>query len=205
MKGDNRWLTLGPACLILGVNEATLRHWADTGSVRVFRTIGGHRRFSRDDIQALVQGRSEPASPVARDWNDMALRRIRRRLHRNQESLPWSGRFDEEGRLRMRLLGRRLLSLSREFLSQRRGRQERLEEARFLAEQQGRELAQQGLRLKEAIGAFLFFRRVMIEATREGLQNGSSSDRAWKAWQDVTTLVDEVLLALAGAYEKEKL
>ncbi|HSP55765.1 MAG TPA: MerR family DNA-binding transcriptional regulator, partial [Dehalococcoidia bacterium] len=37
-----RWITLGQACKLLGVNESTLRRWADAGNVRSFRTPGGH-------------------------------------------------------------------------------------------------------------------------------------------------------------------
>ena len=53
---NTRWITLGQACKLLGVNESTLRRWADAGHVRSFRTPGGHRRFSeeeRDNLRPL--------------------------------------------------------------------------------------------------------------------------------------------------------
>ena len=50
-----QWMSLGEAASRLGVDEATLRHWADTGRVKTFRTPGGHRRFREGDVQALLQ------------------------------------------------------------------------------------------------------------------------------------------------------
>ena len=35
---NTRWITLGQACKLLGVNESTLRRWADAGHTRSFRT-----------------------------------------------------------------------------------------------------------------------------------------------------------------------
>src|SRR3990172_12000958 len=66
-----RWLTLGQASRALGVDASTLRAWADAGRVRAFRTPGGHRRFTRDDLKALVQrGRlprpGQVAQPIRR-------------------------------------------------------------------------------------------------------------------------------------------
>ena len=54
-----RWITLGQACKLLGVNESTLRRWADAGHVRSFRTPGGHRRFSEEDLRVLMSGQVE--------------------------------------------------------------------------------------------------------------------------------------------------
>ena len=41
----------------LGVSIRTLYRWEDDGLVSPRRTPGGHRRYSRDDIDALL-GRS---------------------------------------------------------------------------------------------------------------------------------------------------
>ena len=53
-----RWFTLGQACRMLGVDESTLRRWADGGHVHAFRTPGGHRRFAESDLQELLAGRA---------------------------------------------------------------------------------------------------------------------------------------------------
>src|SRR5205807_6854233 len=49
------WVPIGRACAMLGVNAATLRQWTKTGKLRVYRTPGGHRRFSAAELDALQQ------------------------------------------------------------------------------------------------------------------------------------------------------
>ena len=39
---------------ILGVDENSVRRWADTGQLPCWRTPGGHRRFRRADVAALA-------------------------------------------------------------------------------------------------------------------------------------------------------
>lgn len=47
---------------LLGVDEKTIRNWADTGRLQCWRTPGGHRRFRRADIDALLPEPTEAAS-----------------------------------------------------------------------------------------------------------------------------------------------
>src|SRR3954449_9990881 len=58
-----RWVTLRRACEILGVDESTLRRWADTGRLRSYRTPGGHRRFSLVNLAAMVAGETRTRRP----------------------------------------------------------------------------------------------------------------------------------------------
>src|SRR5450756_2838768 len=48
------WLRVRQASELLGVSVSTLRRWADSGKVASLRTPGGQRRFSRDDLAALL-------------------------------------------------------------------------------------------------------------------------------------------------------
>ncbi|HEX3245957.1 MAG TPA: helix-turn-helix domain-containing protein, partial [Chloroflexota bacterium] len=49
-----RWVSIRRACQLLGVNQATLRHWTDEGKVRAYVTPGGHRRYHEDDLHLLT-------------------------------------------------------------------------------------------------------------------------------------------------------
>ncbi len=55
---DRRWLRLGPAAELLGVSINTLRRWSDAGKIACYRSAGGHRRFRRADLDALLRAGS---------------------------------------------------------------------------------------------------------------------------------------------------
>ncbi len=45
-----RWLTSKQTALLLGVSEASIKRWADSGSLQSSKTVGGHRRFRPEDV-----------------------------------------------------------------------------------------------------------------------------------------------------------
>ena len=58
---------------LLAVSEATVKRWADAGTLRCFRTPGGHRKFRMEDVADFLRDyhydtagtiSSEPASPA---------------------------------------------------------------------------------------------------------------------------------------------
>ena len=57
------WLRLGEAAAELGVSLNTLRRWSDSGKLTCYRSPGGHRRYRRGDVEALL--RAEDATGVA--------------------------------------------------------------------------------------------------------------------------------------------
>ena len=190
---QTRWLSLGDACRLLEVSDTTLRQWADNGHLRVYRTPGGHRRFLRDDVTALTNA-APPAreSDGADELEGPALRRIRRRLNRvNAASQPWYQSVEEEGRVRMRLFGRRLLSLLAQD-GPRRRRQDTLDESLMLGQQYGSEMADRGVLLKDTLEAFIFFRTLVLD----------SADA--KSWSRIIELADRVLVGVAQSYEDHK-
>ena len=197
-----RWLTLGQACRVLGVDESTLRRWADGGQVQTFRTPGGHRRFAEADLQALLAGHGPSGRPY-RALGDLAISRIRRQLHRRPaREASWHSTVDEAGRERLRPLGRRLAALAAEYLDRRTRRAGLLHDARELGHEYGHELATLGLPLPQAVEAFIFFRRSLDDTTRQSSErNGLSAVDALQAGKQVIVLADEVLIGLTEVYE----
>ena len=198
-----RWLTLGKACRVLGVDESTLRRWADSGHVRAFRTPGGHRRFAESDIEELVSGRGRDSESY-RELGDMAVTRIRRQLHRRPvQQAPWYATVDETMRSRLRPLGRQLARLAADYLGRRTRRTVLLETARELGREHGHELATTGLPLAQAVEAFIFFRRSLEDSTKQASRNhGLSADEALGACEQVNAVADQVLIGLTEAYEE---
>jgi excisionase family DNA binding protein len=46
--------TSSQAALYLGVSLATIRRWTDAGHISCYRTPGGQRRFSKDQLDGFV-------------------------------------------------------------------------------------------------------------------------------------------------------
>ena len=201
---ETHWLTLGAASRVLGINQATLRNWADQGRISVYRTLGGHRRFSSRDVEAITQSVEFPqAIDRGKDLGDRALRRIRRRLRgRLLEAERWHEQFDELSLSRMRLFGRRLLALATDVVSRRSRRPELVEEALFLGQDYAQEMVLQGLSLEDAIQAFSFFRNSMFDGLQSALGTSISSAEVYKTWQQVNFITDEVLKSMVGSFQR---
>ncbi|HUN78175.1 MAG TPA: helix-turn-helix domain-containing protein [Solirubrobacteraceae bacterium] len=53
--GEHRLVfTSSQAARYLGVSLATIRRWADAGHLACYRTPGGQRRFSREQLDGFV-------------------------------------------------------------------------------------------------------------------------------------------------------
>jgi diguanylate cyclase (GGDEF)-like protein/excisionase family DNA binding protein len=63
-KADgDAWLRLSEAAAVLGVSLNTLRRWSDSGRLPCYRSPGGHRRYRRTDIEALLRRQSAARPP----------------------------------------------------------------------------------------------------------------------------------------------
>jgi excisionase family DNA binding protein len=199
-----RWITLGQACKLLGVNESTLRRWADAGHVRSFRTPGGHRRFSEEDLRVLMAGQVPTVNEPYTAISNIALARIRRRLQRGKgQTAHWFSNLNEEDREKMRPLGRRLVELVSEYLTRGNRRGNLLEEAKGIAREYGRLLVHDGMSLRDAVEGFTFFRKTLDETAMEEAQKSEmTTDKAIELWELLTNLGDQVLIAIAESYEE---
>lgn len=206
-EAEGKWLSIAQASELVAVDQSTLREWGDRGRVRSFRTPGGHRRFLRQDLEAMVDRQPSP-QVGALSLEEGALRRIRRRLGAEQHgpgAAPggWMERLSAEGRTRMRLFGRRLLDLSAAYLTERRRRPAILEEARAIGEEYGLDLGRGGVALDQVMEAFIFFRNSLYDAARDTGTHGSlQGNDVAHVWSQMEHLTDQVLLSMVRAYER---
>jgi excisionase family DNA binding protein len=197
------WLTLREASGRLDVHPATLRQWADRGRVRSFRTPGGHRRFSAEDVEALLTALSAQPPAELELLQNAALGRARREAAARLGGEAWYRLLDPGSRDRFRHLGRELLSLLARWLAPRGEPDEALEGARRAAREQGRLAARCGLTTAEAVRAHTRFRDMLIETVLQmkAVQDaGRAAPDAVGLYRQVGTFLDEVLVTYLDAF-----
>lgn len=68
MDAQERLMTPGEVAALFRVDPKTVTRWAAAGRIRSIRTPGGHRRFLRSEVQALLDslsGAEQPTQPPA--------------------------------------------------------------------------------------------------------------------------------------------
>jgi excisionase family DNA binding protein len=59
-------LSTSQAARTLGVSLGTIRRWSDMGYLESYRTPGGQRRFSSEQIEQFLESLQDPASSPRR-------------------------------------------------------------------------------------------------------------------------------------------
>ena len=57
---NNELLTPGDAAKMMGVHTMTVWRWTEEGRIPFVKTIGGHRRYYRSEIEKLLNGARIP-------------------------------------------------------------------------------------------------------------------------------------------------
>jgi len=55
---DNALLTPAEVAALFRVNAKTVTRWARAGKISTVRTLGGHRRFRRDEVETQLRAQS---------------------------------------------------------------------------------------------------------------------------------------------------
>jgi excisionase family DNA binding protein len=199
------WLTLREASRRLDVHPATLRQWADRGRVRSFRTPGGHRRFSAEDVGALLTALSAEPPPELELLQNAALGRARREIGtgRGLGTEHWYRLLDPATRDRFRQLGRELLALLVRSMTPGGEADGALAEARRAGHEQGRLAARCGLTTPEAVRAHTRFRDMLLETALQmkAMQDlGRSARDPVGLYRQVGAFLDEVLVTYLDAF-----
>jgi len=195
------WISIGRACQMLGVNPATLRQWTTTGKVRVYRTPGGHRRYSTAEIASLSQTVQE--SPVDSLPQTIILQlRARYRTHAHSSSAQpdWMERLDASARGRFHALGDELLERLGEYLSARSPRQKQraLSRGWEIAAQYGQLAREAGMDTAQAVDAYLMYRRPLLDVLSRSLSaHPELSGQLGRIVRDAERFMDEVLAGIA--------
>lgn len=203
---DPDWVTLTEACRLLGVSPSTVRRWGDSGMVRTFHTPGGHRRFSRAGLEAML-----PTRPVGRpslidlgETPGRLARGYRRGTDDAPVRMPWVSELDEAKRERFRGYGRGIVAslvgaLDTEDPSR---RAEQLRSAEDACSQYGRLAAGESLSASMTADIFLRFRRPFLNELAAVARRREFDATATSALiADANAALDGLLLATLRGWE----
>ncbi len=197
------WLSLGPASQLVGVDPDTLRRWADAGRIRAFATPGGHRRFSRADLDRLVARRRPAARSLATlGATSDRLARVYVRAYRDEAPLA-ADRLPAEAREALRADGRRLVAVLLAFLDATRpvDRERREGEAIALIGAAALRLADAGAEPSEAVAIYLRARRPLLgELAAIGRRRTLDATQLADLYERAIGLLDRLLLHLVDRH-----
>lgn len=203
---DDPWLPLGAAARLVGVGHDTLRRWADTGRVHSYQTPGGHRRFLRSSLEAMINAPRrarygiEQLPDSRRTMAGELHRRMARASHAHQ---PWRSRLTTQQREDFRRWGQRTFDLVIDSVAatRRSERQLLVEEAEKMGALYGAEASRAGLTLAETVEAFLYFRSPVLDAIVTQLRRRSADVAdVTAAFHEANSVIDSVLMALMSSH-----
>jgi hypothetical protein len=206
--GDDPWLPLGAASRLVGVGPDTLRRWGDSGKVQSYTTPGGHRRFLRSSLEAMINAPRRHRYGMERlpDSAQTMVGEVHRRMQRTgYAGQPWQARLDAGQRADFRRWGQRTFNLVIEYVGavKRAERQLLLEEAEKMGALYGAEASKAGLSLAETVEAFLFFRSPVLEAITGHLRRRAADvSDVTAAFREANQAIDQVLVALVSSYRE---
>lgn len=205
LSPDVKWLSLQEASRMLGVHPSTLRQWADSGKVPTVRTPGGHRRFAESDVRALLE--PEPLQPSGVQLLvQSALGRTRLEVSGGKlDEQSWYQRFDETDKAEHRELGRQLLTMVMQYLTQPSDRPAIQVDARSLGRSYGEHALVSKLTLTETVRAFLYFQDFLMDGIiqmSETVGHNVNIDLV-NTYQQINTFINEVLIAMLEVYESK--
>ena len=197
------FVPLRHAAELLGIHPTTLRRWADAGEIPVALTPGGHRRFTRADIEAFDARRKRfrTIGSLEQVWADRATEATRRDLDLSDAHPTWIDAFDESTREHHRVLGQKLMKISLLYLKAPDGDIALLKSAERIGVHYAKSFRSHGLSLLQVLPILFFFRDTILQTTLQlpdlvNLTSGSSLP----IFRGMCTVFNAVELAIVSSY-----
>ena len=201
-RGSAEWLTLGEASRFLGVDESTLRSWADAGRVATFRTPGGHRRFSRAALDRFLEEGRQEAEPRLADLIGPHADRLVPGALDQIRSQRWYNALDEQTARAIGLVCQRLMDALAGYLPGGSRQREHLRSGEEAGAELGRRVAVLRLSAVDATEAFLFFKHIITEAVSTRLP--LPPDGKVRSLRRIDTFLNAVLLGMMSGFDRHR-
>jgi excisionase family DNA binding protein len=199
-----QWLSLGEAASRLGVDEATLRHWADTGRIRTFRTPGGHRRFHEHDLRSLIQREVPRVDSLAHLVERRGAKLLAGSPARALHDRPWFSSLDESLRSRARAYGREAFGAVVRYVAEPGARRTIREQLTEHGRQYGAHLRKAQVTPADAAEAFGHFRHLVLAMVTEPRgRGGMLNEEQVRILIEVSDLLDVVFGAILRAWDQD--
>jgi len=206
-RSRHEWMSMNEASAMIGVSPATLRRWSDAGKIKAFTTPGGHRRFSRAVVVAMLPS-DRPQRPklgLLGETPERMTRIYRRELEHAPRWAPWIDAIDEADRSPLRDHGQRIANALLTYFDATRpsARASALANATDSAGTCGWIAGRMGLPIEATVEAFLKFRMPFIRelggiARRRGLDTVETTILLMTA----TEAFDQLLTAAVRGHER---
>ena len=203
------WLSIGPASRLLGVDQDTLRRWADEGRIDAFTTPGGHRRFDRAALDRLIAARRAGTRPLASmGATPERLSRVYQRRYTAGDGSADQVRtavgdadreiYRQDGRRLVAALVAHLDADPTDLVARRRSEAQ----ATALVDDLARRLATAGTSLTESVALFVAARRPFLaELAGLGRRRALDAARLAALYEDASGLLDRLLLRLITTHQ----
>ncbi|MBP1467885.1 helix-turn-helix domain-containing protein [Candidatus Chloroploca sp. M-50] len=202
-RDEVTFLSLSAASKLLGVHSTTLRRWADEGSVPVYITPGGHRRFARHDIETLARRTSLTSRAFGSELATRTSAQTRSEIATAPHShRAWLARIPEADREAWRRIGQQLMGVVLHYINNPHDDEELLREARRIGGEYGTLALRAGMPLTAALEAALFFRDTLVDSAMQLSEETRprNEDRA-RLLRRISHVANEVHLAVAQSYQ----
>ncbi len=162
-------------------------------------TPGGHRRFPRNEIDALLRQRDGASGTVGDELIETILASTRSEIIRMDET-RWMSAMTDVQKTHLREEGRHVMELLREFLHDDADRPEILNKVREAGVDYAESAAKADLSLTELLGAVSFFRSHILETAVD--QRSASAEERRGIFRNVNLFLNTLLLSVAETFEK---
>ena len=196
-----KWLSLSDAAQVLGVHPSTVRLWSDKGVLPTHKTQGGHRRYKKDEISLWAESKQMSGEIEAERMMQEVIKTIRMQISEGRlQAESWYQKLDEDARAQYRMSARSLFQGLMTYVAT--GGAESESEAYAIGYEYASRAHRYSLNYVDAVRAFLFFRRTLIDSVIKVYQEANMPSRqAGEALGKMHAFTDDILISLLQTFQ----